>query len=617
MKAIVTQWPSLLETDGQLVETTWDRLFEKFSRVQVFRGDREHPGWSGARFDPPRRGLEHVREVTALVLDYDGAETFEAARELWLGFYGLMHTTRKHTDEAHRFRVILPLSRAVSPAEYARIWARVNELAGAKLDPAPKDPSRFWFTPGVMPNGSFRAVKLDGQPLDADKFLAMPEPMQSEPAEVIPIHASRNESQYDRERRAVNYIERMPAAYSGQQGHLACWAVARKLAQDFQFDEATTFRILWQHYNPRCRPPWTEKELRHKARSAVEKARVSNPIADTHWELPREHYAEPVRNDDGEVGEPMPEDPEQTEKVPAAKRFGARSVLELFEAVVVRAQTQRPERGITTGNFELDDMLGGFRRQRITILGAETSFGKSSFAIMVADEAMRAGAGVLLVSGEDSPDTYGQRLMARRARINAFQLRDNVVLEDDLKRMTYEMSKAEIEPFFIDGIGKTAEHLSHAVRALCAEHDIGLVIVDYLQAFNTAKRCQDRRTEVTHIARSFADAIKNSNAAGLLLSQLRRPENTNREPSMHDLKESGDLENMAEHVLLGQIETNQNGDEKRWFLIGKNKDGPRNVARIEMPFDIKTASFKTVRGETMRQQYDQFDGQFDDGEAQP
>lgn len=617
MKAVVTHWPSLFETAGSIVETTWSALFDRFSRIVPFRGDESHPGWSAAVFDPPNRGLDNVRAVTAMVLDYDGTEPIEGAQALWGRFYGLIHTTRKHTEDAHRFRVILPLTRPVSPFEYAGLWRRVNALAADKLDPSPKDPSRFWFVPGVKDGAAFRVVRLTGAPMDPDELLSQPEP--TEPAAA---NVARTETTDERERRAIAYIDRMPAAIAGQQGHAAAWAVARKLAQDFGFDESTTFRILWSEYNPRCHPPWTEKELRHKARDAADKAKVSNPVQERHWDVPRTHYAAPRSapvDADGQVidGDYIPPDPqaqdEARQREPAAKRWGARTMAELLESVIVRAETQRPERGVTTGNFELDEAIGGYRRQRVTILGAETSFGKSSIAVMAADEGQETG--VLLITGEDGPDTYGQRIMARRAQVNALRIRDNILMPDDLAKMKLEAGKGERVPFFLDGIGKPAEELARAVREICAEASIALVIVDYVQAFTCSKRCQDRRAEVTHIARCFVDAIKASNAAGLVLSQLKRPENSNRPPSMHDLKESGDLENMAEHVLLGELVVEGDGDQRketRWIHIGKNKDGGRNVERVSMPFDMKTASFRTVRGQAFQNRYedsvyDQFD----------
>jgi replicative DNA helicase len=612
MGAVVMHWPSLFETTGRVVETEWQELFDRFSRQQEFRGDAEHPGWSAAVFDPPQRGLENVRRVTAVVLDYDKGESLDDAERIWGEYYGLIHTTRKHAPESPRFRVVLPLSRDVSAFEYAAIWRRIDARAGGKLDPAPKDPSRFWYTPGVRDGGHFEARRLTGAFMDPDDVLTWPEPAALRvAAPVIPIRQNTTDEQWSREARARAYIAKMPEAIETMGGDAATWAVARKLAADFGLDEQSTFRVLWNDYNPRCRPPWAEKELRHKAKDAATKARISNPVEDRQIVSPARSGAS-VRREEMPAQDAASEDfdeeraaiaDEAPVPVPAVERHGVKTMADLLGSVLKRAESRVVECGVSTGNFELDAIMGGFRRKRITVLGAETSFGKSSFSIMVLDEAIQRKENVLLITAEDSDDTYGQRFMARRARVNAFRIRDNDCRDVDIEKMKFQVSRAEQNPFFLDSIGKPAEHMANAIVDIAKEVDISLVVVDYVQAFSCIKRCQDRRAEVTHIARLFADAIKSANASGLILSQLKRPENTNRPPSMHDLKESGDLENMAEHVLLGQLEVDGEGEgrsETRWLIIGKNKDGPRNIDRVQMSFDPATASFKTQAGETVR-----------------
>lgn len=281
-------------------------------------------------------------------------------------------------------------------------------------------------------------------------------------------------------------------------------------------------------------------------------------------------------------------------------RHGVRSLRAMLGGVFERVSTRKPSRGVPCGVEQLDVLLGGFRPGRITVLGGSTSWGKSSFACMVTDVGLRAGARILLVSGEDTADLYGQRLMSRRANVNALRLRDGNVDARDLSRMAEVVESAEPDPFFVDGIGKNAELLAKIIGEVVAETFADLVIVDYLQAFGCAKRTQDRRNEVTHIFRTFADAIKASGASGLILSQLRRLEDNER-PGLHDLKESGDIENGAEHVLLGytlapKVKDGQAPPErKRFALVAKNKDGPVVDEPIEMLFDQVTASFREQR----------------------
>lgn len=296
----------------------------------------------------------------------------------------------------------------------------------------------------------------------------------------------------------------------------------------------------------------------------------------------------------------------RAEQASPVNRYGVRSLREMLGGVFARASKARPSRGVPTGVEQLDVLLGGFRPGRVTVLGASTSWGKSSFAVMVTDVGLRAGARILLVSGEDTEDLYGQRVMGRRAQVHAVRLRDGRCSHAELSAMAKVAEEAEDRPYFLDGIGRNAEYLAKALGEIVHETTADLVIVDYLQAFGCAKRTQDRRNEVTHIFRTFANAIKASGAAGLILSQLRRLEE-NEVPSMHDLKESGDVENGAEHVLLGYsvLPKSRDGapppERKRFALVAKNKDGPVVDEPIEMLFDPITASFKEQRVERFQE----------------
>lgn len=277
------------------------------------------------------------------------------------------------------------------------------------------------------------------------------------------------------------------------------------------------------------------------------------------------------------------------------------SLAALLGGVYARVSKAKPSRGVPCGVELVDALLGGFRPGRVTVLGASTSWGKSSFAVLATNVGLRVGARILLISGEDTEDLYGQRLMAMRANVNALKLRDGgPFTSTELSRMTQVVEDAERAPYFLNGIGKPVEYLAKAISGVVEETTADLVIVDYIQAFTCAKRCQDRRNEVTHIFRTFADAIKTSGAAGLILSQLKRLE-PNERPRMEDLKESGDVENGAEHVLLGwrtapKAQPGQPLPQQERFLgIAKNKDGPLVDEPIPMPFDPVTASFVEVR----------------------
>jgi len=277
-------------------------------------------------------------------------------------------------------------------------------------------------------------------------------------------------------------------------------------------------------------------------------------------------------------------------------RHNIQSAAALLAASFDRATGPKRGAGVPTGHYVVDKLLGGLRPKRVTVCGAGTSWGKSSIAVQVVDVGLRAGANILLVSGEDDEKTYGDRLMARRSGVAAMSIRDGNLRPQDTDRMAAVVEEGERSPLFFDAIGKSVEQIAKAIRELVDETRADLVIVDYLQAIGANRRTQDRRNEVTYIARTLVDAIKLSGASGLLFSQLKRMDDGAR-PTMHDLKESGDVENMAEHVLIGyRVRPKDEQDpERRYLLVEKNKDGPVVAEPLEMPFNFITASFVEVR----------------------
>lgn len=156
--------------------------------------------------------------------------------------------------------------------------------------------------------------------------------------------------------------------------------------------------------------------------------------------------------------------------------------------------------------------------------------------------------------------------------------------------------------------GMPVEDVATMVRDIRKEMPIDLVIVDYLQCIRAKTRTQDRRNEVTHVTKQLVDVIREVGAAGLLLSQLKRTERIR--PEIEDLKESGDIEDMADHVLLGFKELQPEGTpDKRFVIVAKNKDGVDDIGDIEMAFDTRTASFESTK---RIGQYDHFDDIMDD-----
>ena len=565
---VATFWAGLRSTYGQ------PREFDYSDPAASLMTAWQHGElWSPATFADNQRGAEHVQSVGMLVLDVDGKHGAvwsidDAQREL--GHYaGALHTTRSHTDAAHSFRVCLVLSREVSPAEHAKLWAWFDRKYPGKLDGQAKDASRMWYVPAH--DADWRA--LTGlTTVDVDSTLAEPEPEPPKPP-ILATSLKRQPSGDRKLQRARDYVARMPPAIAGQGGHDATWSVALACAQGFGLSESDTLLMLHE-YNHRCVPTWSDKDLRHKASQAYSKARVPTGYIldrDTVYRAPREHY--------------LPTEEEQPS-------VGVLTFKALLEAAQERALADQSQSRIYALHPRLDDMLGGFRPGNVTVVGAPTNWGKSSFCVAVSDDALQSGKSILVISAEDVAGLYGLRYIARRTGMNSLHLRDGLLDERERTNMARIVAAAEPAPFFLYAGNNPVELVCHQIREIAKTRELDMVVCDYIQAFTSGKRCQDRRTEAAHIARELATAIKEVDAAGLLVSQLTRLKEKG-EPGLHDLKESGDLENMAEHVLIAWTK-GEDRDTERWIKVAKNKDGPKSSKGILLPWNDVSNSFITT-----------------------
>lgn len=271
LAAAFTLWPDLHAQEGTSVLATWDELFKSWLEPPPFRGKLSQAGWSASICDPPRRGTASVVAMTALVLDYDGGTTIDAGADLWSDYYGALHTTSSHTASNPHFRIVLPLARNVSREEYAIVWRWAQKLAasaGQKIDASTKDVARVWFAPARTEDYEVR--RLGGSaPLDPDGILAAHKYDEHERQRAATESVA---PRGDTEKRAAAYLRKLPASISGSGGHQALWTAALALVRGFRVPPARALAMLRSDFNPRCQPPWSEKELRHKIDGAEQDA---------------------------------------------------------------------------------------------------------------------------------------------------------------------------------------------------------------------------------------------------------------------------------------------------------------------------------------------------------
>ena len=289
-----------------------------------------------------------------------------------------------------------------------------------------------------------------------------------------------------------------------------------------------------------------------------------------------------------------------------ADRVKVSTVREIMQIGLDRMLNDNPLDSMTSGHFKLDQATGGLQSGFIWAMGATTNWGKSNWLTSVIDENL-PGKRALIVSSEDCEALYGQRLIRRRSGINANRHARGKLTKAEREKLTEVTIRAEEMPVFISAHGKPFEKLAPRIEAIVKAEGIDLVTFDYLQAFVTERRSNDRRQDVNYISRLATDLVKNQGKAGIILSQLTRDKSSNRPPNEHDLRESQDTANAADVVVLGYTpETDwtegkdQNGDPKvifhagqRYMLLAKNKAGESRLT-LNMDWDPVSASFRRV-----------------------
>lgn len=219
--------------------------------------------------------------------------------------------------------------------------------------------------------------------------------------------------------------------------------------------------------------------------------------------------------------------------------------------------------GVGSGFKALDKWLGGFHRSDLLIVAGRPSMGKTAFATNVAFNAARFklhnsqnGAGVIFFSLEMSAEQLATRILASESGVSSDNIRRGEVPKDSFdKFLQISRDLDRLELFIDDTPNITVGQMRNRVRRLKRKHDIGLIVIDYLQLIDSAgsKRGADSRVnEVSEITRSLKGLAKEMDVPVIALSQLSRAveQRDDKKPQLADLRESGSIEQDADVVMF-------------------------------------------------------------------
>jgi replicative DNA helicase len=267
---------------------------------------------------------------------------------------------------------------------------------------------------------------------------------------------------------------------------------------------------------------------------------------------------------------------------------------DLMSSLIADLKAERaPVSFCTTGWRDVDKRTGGLRFRWVALGGSDTSWGKTAWTAQMIDVNLHFRKHVLVVTTEDDPQDYRNRLACRRAGVTFTRLRDRTFDQWDIGALSRVAAELEDGLFILDGRGVPIETLEGQIRAACAAYKIHLVIVDYIHATECERDFHGNRpNEIRYIGRKYTTAIKRSGAAGFMFAQLTMQQGR---PNKEWIRDCKDLVKAAEQVYIGFED-----DDGRHVLIDKAKHGKKGMT-IDCPWNNRTANFKddVGRGEQL------------------
>lgn len=259
-------------------------------------------------------------------------------------------------------------------------------------------------------------------------------------------------------------------------------------------------------------------------------------------------------------------------------------VLNTLERIERAAKSKGTVTGIPTGFIDLDYKLSGLQPSDLVLIAARPSMGKTAFVLNIAQYvAFKKDKGVAIFSLEMSKEQLVNRLFALESQVDSQALRTGNLKDSDWEKLIEGAGIIGKSNLIIDDTpGISVSELRSKCRKYKLEHNIELVIIDYLQLMtgSVGKRSESRQQEISEISRSLKALARELNVPVVALSQLSRAVESrpDKRPMLSDLRESGAIEQDADVVMFIYRDEyyNKDSDKKKQaeIIIAKQRNGP-------------------------------------------
>ena len=246
--------------------------------------------------------------------------------------------------------------------------------------------------------------------------------------------------------------------------------------------------------------------------------------------------------------------------------------------------------GVPTGFADFDYRTAGLHNSDLILVAARPAMGKSAFALNIASyAATRASVPVAIFSLEMSKEQMVNRILCSEAMVDSNKVRTGKIDDDDWQKLAETSGILSESKIFIDDTpGISITEIRAKCRKLKLEHNIGLVVIDYLQLVQGSGRraIGSREQEIAEISRSLKILAKEINVPVIALSQLSRaPEQRpDHRPMLSDLRESGSIEQDADIVTFLYRDDYYNEDSEKKniaeVIIAKHRSGSTGTVEL-------------------------------------
>ena len=264
--------------------------------------------------------------------------------------------------------------------------------------------------------------------------------------------------------------------------------------------------------------------------------------------------------------------------------------------------------GVPSGFTKLDRVTSGWQKSDLVIVAARPGMGKTAFALSMARNiAINHEKAIGLFSLEMSSEQLVSRLIASEAELSASKLRKGDLKDYEMVQLHEKIKQLSDAQIYIDDTpALTVFELRAKARRLVKNHNVEIIIIDYLQLMSAGGNAGNREQEISTISRSLKGIAKELKIPVIALSQVNRGVESrtgtgSKRPMLSDLRESGAIEQDADIVTFiyrpeyYKIYEWDNGDDSRSqaeIIIAKHRNGA--LENVRLKFTAEFAKFSDI-----------------------